>query len=603
MADTRSQPPLPDEAARRRALLDHAATLLVEAGAGTGKTSLIAGRIALLLAAGARPREIAAITFTEPASAELLERMEKFVSALARGEIPDELRVALPQGLSSEQAACISRAFETLDEITCTTIHGFCQQLIRPYPVEAAIDLGAQIIDPAAADLAYQDLLHAWLSARFGRDRGSEGLGRMPPLPRLTDEDFFAELLLGEPDATVKLIQETAAFLRTKRTAKAPRAEIDPAVVNNLSRDIQAFADWYHECGISEAATEGIVADLRRLKGLLDGALSAPITGRRIAQLLLHAPPECRHGSEARFRNWGHKGKWEKASSDAGFGRSRGGQLSNAAQAHYDRCSEAYRAFVSAVCGAVFARFVGEFDALRKLYADHKRQAALLDFDDLLYHARDLLARNQAVRQDLVRRYRRVLVDEFQDTDPLQAEILWRLCGEGSPEAPWTERTLRPGSLFVVGDPKQAIYRFRGADVDTYLDAKRALIAHDPASVIEITANFRSLEPILDFANDRFWLPLSEEHGQPGFTPLEPARSPQSESPAVACFEIKIDDHHKNSRGKLSVDLVRREEAKVVADLLERLIGAHQIWDKQEKSMRPCRAGDIALLAPTGTNL
>ena len=132
---------------------------------------------------------------------------------------------------------------------------------------------------------------------------------------------------------------------------------------------------------------------------------------------------------------------------------------------------------------------------LRALYADYKRQAALLDFDDLLHHARDLLVRDPGVRQALARRYPRVLVDEFQDTDPLQAEILWLLCGEGAQDEPWTARRLRPGSLFLVGDPKQAIYRFRGADVDTYLEAKRALLAQDPDSIVEITANFRSRAP------------------------------------------------------------------------------------------------------------
>jgi hypothetical protein len=79
----------------------------------------------------------------------------------------------------------------------------------------------------------------------------------------------------------------------------------------------------------------------------------------------------------------------------------------------------------------------------------------------ILYHAR-----NSSVRHSLARRNPRVLVDEFQDTDPLQAEILWLLCGDGDDNGSWTTRTLRPGSLFLVGDPKQAIYRFRGADVD-----------------------------------------------------------------------------------------------------------------------------------------
>jgi exodeoxyribonuclease-5 len=594
---------LPDLPARRRALLDHGTTLLVEAGAGSGKTALMAGRVALLLAADIPTREIVAITFTEAAASELRERIEGFVNRLAQADIPDELRVALPAGLSAEQSAAIAAADETLDELTCTTIHGFCQQIVRPYPVEAGIDPGATIIDPEAADLAYQDLVQAWLSARFGRDRGAEGLGRLPPLPALGEQDFFGELLVDEPDRVIKRIEETAAFLRKTRTAKAPPAAIDPGILDELSRQIEAFAGWYAQCGVEEEDTASVIDDLQQFKGLVDEARKGPLTGRSVAKLLLRVPPDCKHGTEARFVAWRKKGKWESAAAAKGLGKPPGAQLSNAAQAHYDRCSAAYTAFVAAVAACAFAQFVAEFEPLAKLYADYKRQAALLDFDDLLYHARDLLAGNEPVRQALAQRYPRILVDEFQDTDPLQAEILWHLCGEGAQGAPWTERKLRAGSLFVVGDPKQAIYRFRGADVGTYLEAKRAILAQDPDAVLEIVANFRSLKGIIDFANDQFRGLLSPENGQPGFTALKPTRLPRDERPAVACFSVAIGDDHKTDKGKMVVDCVRREEARIVADLLSGLIGTYQVWDKRSKSMRPCRAGDIALLAPTGTNL
>jgi ATP-dependent exoDNAse (exonuclease V) beta subunit len=594
---------LPDLPARRRALLDHGTTLLVEAGAGSGKTALMAGRVALLLAAGIATREIVAITFTEAAASELRERIEGFVNRLARADIPDELRVALPEGLSAEQSAAIAAADETLDELTCTTIHGFCQQLVKPYPVEAGIDPGATIIDPEAANLAYQDLVQAWLSARFGRDRGAEGLGRLPPLPTLGEQDFFAELLVDEPDRVIKHIEETAAFLRKTRTAKAPPAAIDPGSLDELSRQIEAFAGWYAQCGVEEEDTASVIDDLQQFKGLVDEARKGPLTGRSVAKLLLHVPPDCKHGTEARFVAWRKKTAWKNAAAAKCLGNARGEQLSNAAQAHYDRCSEAYTAFVAAVAACAFAQFVAEFEPLAKLYADYKRQAALLDFDDLLYHARDLLAGNEHVRRALAQRYPRILVDEFQDTDPLQAEILWHLCGEGAQGAPWTERKLRAGSLFVVGDPKQAIYRFRGADVDTYLEAKRAILAQDPDAVLEIVANFRSLKEIIDFANDQFRGLLSPENGQPGFTALQPTRLPRDERPAVACFDVMIGDDHKTDNGKIVVDRVRREEAGIVADLVSGLIGTYQVWNKRSKSMRPCRAGDIALLAPTGTNL
>jgi ATP-dependent exoDNAse (exonuclease V) beta subunit len=592
----------PDATARRRALLDQGSTLLVEAGAGTGKTSLMAGRVALLLAAAVPPREIVAITFTEAASSELRERIENYVLQLAEGAIPRELTIAIPDGLSPEQTKNICAAAAQLDELVCTTIHGFCQQIVRAYPVEAGIDPGAEIIDPDAGELAYQDLLFAWLSARFGRDRSAEGLGRLPAVPEMGEDDFFAELMIDEPDSIVAMVQSTALFLRGKRAAGAPNSVLNAASLQTLSAAIKAFADWYAACGVIEEVTSASIADLSEFGETLAAAAAQPLSGRAIARLLLHTPPECVHGTESRFTSWKNKGKWKAAAKAAGLGNPRGEQLNVEAQAHYDGCSGLYTSFVESVAGAAIARFVAEFEPLSKLYADYKRQAALLDFDDLLHHARELLVKDENVRRDLGKRFSRILVDEFQDTDPLQAEILWLLCGEGDPAGDWTRRTIRPGTLFVVGDPKQAIYRFRGADVDTYLSAKKALLAQSADAVLEIVANFRSLRPIIDFANQQFGPLLSEELGQPGFTELAATREVSDERPRVACIDIAITDDHKPN-GKLVVDLLRRAEASRIADVVTGLIGRYKVWDKHLKAERPCRAGDIALLAPTGTGL
>jgi len=603
MAKARETSALADAAARRRALIDHETSLFVEAGAGSGKTALMAGRIALMLTNGVHPRDIVAITFTEAAAAELFERIERFVSELVRGSIPPELTLAFPGGLSPIQKKAIETGATQLDAITCATIHGFCQQLIRPYPIEAGIDPGARIIDPAAADLAYRDLMMAWLGARFGRNRGEDGLGRIPRLEDLGGEDdFFAELLAGDPDDVVALVEDMAQFLRDKRGAHAPRVRFDAAVIAFLSDAIGKFSVWYVRCGVAEEATAAICADLDRLKREI-GAGKREISGREMARLLLHTPPDCRHGQELRFKNWSNKGRWQRAATAAGHGKARGEQLSNDGQARYERCSEAYKAFVAALADAAAARFVAEFDLLGTLYRDYKRQAALLDFDDLLHYARDLVSHHEPVRLALARRYPRILVDEFQDTDLLQAEILWWLCGEGDPSKPWTERRLRPGSLFIVGDPKQAIYRFRGADVDTYLEAKRALLARDPHALVEITANFRSLPAILKFVNGRFRPMLATDRGQPGFAALTETRQAIGENLAVARFSVEIGDRHKDEKERLVVSLVRREEAQVVAELVRSLIGSYPVWDREAKALRPCRAGDIALLAPTGTEL
>ncbi len=363
---------LPDAGARQRALLDYSATLLVEAGAGSGKTALMAGRVALMLAHGIRPRDIVAVTFTEAAAAELLERIERFVASLAAGTVPRELAQALETGLSTDQRAAVTAARTSLEEITCTTIHGFCQQLIKPYPIEAGIDPGATIIDPAAADLAYQDLMTAWLSARFGRARSDDGLGRIPAMTGLGGEDdFFAELLAIAPDEAVTLIGDAANFLKIKRTARAPRAELDADILGQLSQGIRDFANWYAGCGITEPATHECIADLTRFQTVLDAALGAPITGRVIARLLLHVPPDCSHSKQPRFKAFQNKGKWQAAACATGVAKARGEQLCAIAKAIYDRCSDAYQSFNAHVAAAAMARFVGEFDTLRALYANY----------------------------------------------------------------------------------------------------------------------------------------------------------------------------------------------------------------------------------------
>ena len=195
------QVPLADAAARRAAIAVHDRSFLVEAGAGSGKTAVLAGRIAMLLADGVEPKFIAAVTFTEFAASELLIRVREFVSELAAGLIPAELGTALPDGLSEDQRDHLFAASQAIDEITCSTIHGFCQRLITPYPVEADIDPGATVIDRDQADLGFLEIVDIWLREELSGDAGG----------------LLAELVLQDPGGTVGLIRSILNHLRRHR--------------------------------------------------------------------------------------------------------------------------------------------------------------------------------------------------------------------------------------------------------------------------------------------------------------------------------------------------------------------------------------------------
>ena len=576
----------PDSPARCRACKEHKRTLLVEAGPGTGKTALLAGRVALLIASGIHPKEIVAITFTRAAASELLERIVKIVERLKKGNIdaiPNEIKECLPNGLTDSQKKELETNGNALDELTCTTINGFCQELIRPYPDVTKLDPSAEVIDSAAAKLAYQDLINAWLSARFGRNQGKEGLGRFPALRDAeSNEDFLIELMKYKLDKTLKLIREVADFLMEHRIAHAPREPADQAAFTEFENATQRFADWYENCDSEISDIKLIIEDLERVAELSKKNMVEPLTGRSLAELVFHEPPSaCKKTPQRNFRKLTKK--------------------ANEAKSYYEDCEHAYIKFCAAINCLAFGRLVSEFAKLRELYCDYKQEAALVDFDDQLHYALKLLRENKPIRSALAKRYPFILVDEFQDTDPVQAEILWRLAGENCSTSRWHEIAIRPGALFLVGDPKQAIYRFRGADLDSYQSAKEAIIQKDKEAILKINTNFRSREPILNYLNKHFSSMLDQAKGQPGYTALSATR-PSDSQPNVAGFKVKVNEQHKNKKGNLIIDCIRHEEAEAVAEVATQLIGSYAICPN-DSPRRPAQARDIALIAPTGTNL
>ena len=582
---TTPRKPLADDAARSEAVSVHHRSFLVEAGAGSGKTAVLAGRIASLLAEGVEPRSIAAVTFTEFAASELLVRVREFVDELAAGRIPAELVTALPDGVSDEQRARLTRARETLDDLACSTIHGFCQRLIAPYPVEADIDPGASIMDRDQADLAFAEIVEGWLREELAGEVG----GLLP------------ELVLHDPGGTVRLIGTILNHYRHHR-----------AIVHDAPGDLAPLADEFREAAegfeafVSEAEAEE--ADSAAIaSGFVElaehyGTAPEPEAWADHVRLLAAELDSVLVTGSGSFRQYRKKARWIAAARSAGLSRTEGEQLNTTADVHYVRCCAAWSALRQSAASRVLSELVGLVGPVVDRFREHKRSAALLDFDDLIFAARDLLRGHERVRRALAERYRHVLVDEFQDTDPLQTEIFWRLCGDppsGGDAGDWTSFGLRPSALFLVGDPKQAIYRFRGADIAAYVRAREAFRAQAPDGVLSISTSFRSCPEIMRFVNRSFERPLSEENGQPGFHPLDPFRSDRGKGLSLAALDVAVADEE----GKATALQRRDGEAESVAELCASLIGSEPIDDPKTGGLRPCRAGDIALLAPTGNDL
>ena len=178
-------------------------------------------------------------------------------------------------------------------------------------------------------------------------------------------------------------------------------------------------------------------------------------------------------------------------------------------------------------------------------YASLRQQEHKLNFQDLLMRTAALLRHNSEVRQYFGARFTHLLVDEFQDTDPIQAEIMMLLTAEESTPTEWSRTTPRPGSLFVVGDPKQSIYRFRRADITTYNQVKEQ-IRNTGGEVLHLTSNFRSVPSILHTANSAFnsIFALHSNDYQADFKPIDPARDTGSGEEGIRLIEMPPVPYH-----------------------------------------------------------
>lgn len=504
--------------------------IIVSAGAGSGKTAalvelylrLLAGETAL--GSPLAVDEIVAITFTEKAAGEMKERVRREVGRRRGGE----------------NGVFWGRCLRELANAHIATFHSFCAVILRENPAEAGVDPSFAVLDELAAGAELHAALDEVIEGELkGRSPEIRMLLELFPLTSGGYGSGLRECLLAlfrQRSGSLAAVEELSR--RLEEWEKLARAEFSEGVaelgrrMGDVGRILQGEPRKFHE-------------QLRALPALHAAASIDPDSRETLGGI--ESMAGCIGGS------WGN----EKPVKDALL-------------ASIEKIRRSWCQIHSTPAAAAFVTLLGR---LEEAYARRKERRAALDFEDLQVKAFQLLSRDEAVREEYRHRFRVVMVDEFQDTNPLQKELVSFLCGPDQ-------------RLFLVGDPKQSIYLFRGADVAVFAQAGREVVARG-GRLLYFQESFRSRQGVIDFVN-RFFSRVMQggsEDFQVRYAEgdhLEPQRCDWDGVPCVELLTVGSDGNSRDRRGR---------EAAAISARIRRMVEEGASF------------GDIALLFRRFSNL
>lgn len=536
-----SSGPLLDQPARAAIRNELDVTMLVEAGAGSGKTHSLAERITSLIKTGrAEIDRIVAITFTRKAAGELKERVQ---------DVLEKCLAEMPPGLERERLAA---AYLDLERGFIGTIHSFCERILRERPVEAALDPEFETIEgqaeKALSDQVWQEYIRDIQTTDKGAIAAIEEMGLA-----IKDIREIYESLSLYPE--VEFSCAAGSRLDTGRTSQALDeflASVEPLMP---SSPVEGRSD-----GLQDVIRE--VQNFRALSGL-----NKERQFYRIIQRL-------DRNIKVTQKLWPSR------------------EYALQAQAVFESFRE--RVVVPAMEEIRVYRY-GELlplvlPAVRRL-GERRAALAKLNYQDLLLRTADALRDHPGMRRYLQERYTHLLVDEFQDTDPIQAEIMFYLTGQDTGEPDWRKLVPRPGSLFAVGDPKQSIYRFRRADMDTYNLVKQ-LILDNGGRCLCLETNFRSLPALADFINPVFQkiLPEKDTDFQASYAPLH-VRRQAAPGTLGGVRKITIPRVFRHSSTEIA-----QLDAERIAGWIRSALDSRLLLTRENGGVSPVRPSDILLL-------
>ncbi len=580
-----------DSADRNRISVDGLEeTLFVEAGAGTGKTTQLVDRIVNLVLEhadrpvefvaddpGARPlqlRDIAAITFTEAAAAELSTRIR----------VAFEKRATDAATTPSQRAACLV-AIADSDQAAISTVHGFASRILNEFSIAAHLPPRVHVLDEVSSQLAHEQRWERFVDRLHDDPANAELLYRAALLdvaltPRYTGQSSFKDVAANFAQNWDRLVELVAA----------PSPELRPIDFTDFDA---AVAELTIVAGASCTDPSDILYNHvhERLLPTMRQIVDTADPHRKLRWL--GARPHWGPG------NGGAKGKWSCPPADV--------------KALIKDVEAAAKALITRAANDVIDQLM-RLTAAEVVEAAQARQAeGGLEFHDLLVLARGVLRHSAEVRASLHQRYRHILLDEFQDTDPIQIELASLIAATPADEQhpDWREHRIEGGRLFFVGDPKQSIYRFRRADIKLFLDARGAFSGDVP---VRLRTNFRTVAPIIDWVNGVFdeAMPVEVAGAQPKYEPLIAHRQADS---GADHRPVILGGPHPDP--KVKAGALREAEANDVAAAIASIMANPEAWpvydtdftvpdphpEQRPKAWRKATLADVTILIPTRTSL
>ena len=510
----------------------------LEASAGTGKTTQLIGHIVRCVAAGTKLERIVAVTFTHAAAGEM------------------KLRLREELGKAGQSAADLELAF-------VGTIHSFCARLLRERPVEAGLDPRFVELDEQQAAALFAVVFRRWVERRLSQP--SPTLRRA--ITRLTwrDDGEGRDPLASLRTAAWSLVQWRDHAAPWKRHAVERVAALDSIVAG-----AGEIATMRRECRSGDSLVWGLnpVAEFAARAGRRE-AINA-----RDDDVLESDAIGLLRDTRLRYLKKGSGFLSKTIKRDELYDR-------------WGRLALEIGRFRDAADADLAAQLRDDLWELVELYQEAKHRVGQVDFNDLLFRARDLL-QNDNARAYFQSRFDRIFVDEFQDTDPVQAEVLLLLAANDVTFRNWQQVNPRPGKLFLVGDPKQSIYRFRRADVARYQTVK-SLLTRTGVRQEALQVCRRAVQPILDFVNAAFE-PLMGD----SYLPLVGGRPATQQQPAIVALPMPTPYGKRN----VSAEAIEKCAPDAVAGFVEWLIGKSgwRILDPDTQQVERVRPDHICIL-------